>query len=107
MSFLRDMVPVIFFFLILDTITTVMALQVGREGNPILAWGIYTYGLIFLILVKILAIPAFYICYRLQHSRVAWNVSRYTVAFIGLIVSVSNVWVYVYSVSLFQLAGVV
>jgi hypothetical protein len=107
MSFLRDMLPIIFFFFILDTLTTILALQVGREANPLIAWGIYTYGLVFLVIIKVLAVPAFYACYRLHNSRIAWNISRYSVAAVGLIVSVSNVWVYVYGISFFQLAGVV
>lgn len=107
MSFLRDMLPVIFFFLILDTASTILALQVGREGNPIIAWGIAQYGLLFLAVVKVLSIPAFYLCYRLHNSRVAWNISRYSVAAMGLVITLSNMWVYVYGISLFQLAGVV
>jgi hypothetical protein len=106
MAFLRDMLPVIFFFLILDTASTILALQVGYEGNPVMSWGITEYGIIYLIIVKVLAIPAFYACYRLQKSRIAWNISRFSVAALGLVISVSNMLVYAYGISLFQWAGV-
>lgn len=93
--------------IVLDTVTTIIALPVGHEVNPVIAWGLANYGISFLIALKLASIPGFYLCYlALKNHRAAWDFSRYGVAGLGLVASASNMWVYVYGVSLFQLAGV-
>ncbi|WMW24363.1 DUF5658 family protein [Methanolobus sediminis] len=107
MSFLRDMLPVFLFFIVLDTLTTIASLPIGYEGNPIISWGLANFGYGFLIALKLVSILLFYICYvSVKQYRFAWNVSRYGASVIGLIASVSNMWVFFYGQNLFQAAGV-
>jgi len=108
MSFIRDMLPVFLFLIIADTITTIIALPAGYETNPVLSWGMANYGFSFLIGLKLVSIPGFYLCYlALKNHRTAWDFSRFGVAGLGVVASVSNMCVYFCGVSIPQYFGVV
>ncbi|MDY0385797.1 MAG: DUF5658 family protein [Methanolobus sp.] len=91
MTFLKDIIPVLLLYVLGDTITTVYALQTGYfyEGNPILFRIFETYGYISLIPLKIAFMFLLYHVYR-NANRYYWNITRYSVSFIGLLATLSN-----------------
>ncbi|WP_342306290.1 DUF5658 family protein [Methanolobus sp. ZRKC5] len=91
MTFLKDIIPVLLLYVLGDTITTVYALQTGYfyEGNPILYEIFMTYGYISLIPLKIGFMFLLYHVYR-NANRYYWNITRYSVSFIGLLATLSN-----------------
>ena len=91
MTFLKDIRHVLLFYVLGDTITTIYALQTGYfyEGNPILFRIFATYGYISLIPLKIAFMFLLYHVYR-NANRYFWNITRYSVSFIGLLATLSN-----------------
>ncbi|WP_321429001.1 DUF5658 family protein [uncultured Methanolobus sp.] len=91
MSFVKDMWSVLLLYFIGDTLTTLYALQTGNfyEGNPILSNIFHTYGFTSLIPLKIGFLFVMYHVYN-NADRYYWNITRYSVACIGLIATLSN-----------------
>jgi hypothetical protein len=89
--FLKDIRPVLLLFIIGDTFTTIYALQSGMfyEGNPILYTIFNTYGYLSLIPLKLCYLFPLYRVYK-KADRFYWNITRHSVACIGLIATVCN-----------------
>ncbi|WMW24517.1 DUF5658 family protein [Methanolobus sediminis] len=91
MSFLKDMKAVLLLYVLGDTFTTIYALKTGHfyEFNPVLSNIFHTYGFTSLILLKIAILLVMYHVYK-NADRYYWNITRYSVAFIGLLTTLSN-----------------
>ncbi|MEZ5334508.1 MAG: DUF5658 family protein [Methanolobus sp.] len=91
MSFLKDLKPVLLLYILGDTLTTLYALQTGYfyEGNPVLSWIFMTFGYNSLILLKLSFLFILYHVYK-NADRIYWNITRYSVACIGLLATTSN-----------------
>jgi hypothetical protein len=91
MSFVKDMWSVLLLYFIGDTLTTLYALQTGNfyEGNPILSNIFQSYGFASLIPLKIGFLFVMYHVYN-NADRYYWNITRYSVAGIGLLATLSN-----------------
>jgi uncharacterized membrane protein len=91
MSFLKDIKPVLLLYVLGDTITTLYALHTGNfyEGNPLLSNIFHTYGFTSLIPLKIAFLFLMYHVYK-NADRYYWNITRYSVACIGLLATLSN-----------------
>ncbi len=98
MTFIKDIIPVLILYVLGDTITTVYALQTGYfyEGNPILFEIFTTYGYISLIPLKIAFMFLLYHVYR-NANRYYWNITRYSVSFIGFLATLSNTLAVIHS----------
>ncbi|WP_406656742.1 DUF5658 family protein [Methanolobus sp. ZRKC2] len=98
MSFLEDIKPVLLLYVVGDTLTTLYALQTGMfyEGNPVLSRIFSMYGYTALIPLKIGFMFVLYHVYR-NAGRYYWNITRYAVTGIGLLATVSNMAVVLYS----------
>lgn len=93
MSFLKDLKLVMLLFIIGDTLTTLYALHTGYfyEGNPVLSRLFATFGYNSLIFLKLSFLFILYHVYR-NSDRFYWNVTRHSVACIGLLATASNMF---------------
>ncbi|WMW23981.1 DUF5658 family protein [Methanolobus sediminis] len=91
MSFIKDIKHVLLLYVIGDTLTTLYALKTGNfyEGNPILSSIFGMYGATSLISLKIGFMFLLYHVYN-NADRYYWNITRHTVACIGLLATASN-----------------
>ncbi|MBP1908847.1 DUF5658 family protein [Methanolobus bombayensis] len=91
MSFMKDMWFVLLLYVLGDTITTIYALSTGNfyEGNPFLSDIFHAYGFASLIPLKIGFLFVMYHVYK-NADRYYWNITRHSVACIGLLATLSN-----------------
>ena len=101
-SFLYEVRHIIFFYIIGDLITTQRALRLGAyEANPFLI------SFTTAVVLKLVFLVLLFLVYRsLQQRKLSWDICRHSIAGIGVIATVSNLFVILWGSSLFQLAGV-
>ncbi len=102
-SFLYEVRHIFFFYIIGDLITTQAALRPGAyEANPFLI------SFTTAVVLKLVFLILLFVVYKSLHQRkLSWDICRHSVAGIGVIATVSNLFVILWGSSLFQLAGVV
>ncbi|ETA67406.1 hypothetical protein MettiDRAFT_0830 [Methanolobus tindarius DSM 2278] len=92
MSFLKQIWPVLAFYVLGDLLTTIIAMEMGApELNPFLASGISLYGYPFLILYKLVVLAVLILVYRSCRSTSWWKISRYSLGALGLVLCCNNV----------------
>jgi hypothetical protein len=91
-SFLKQIWPVLAFYVLGDLLTTIIAMEMGApELNPFLAGGMALYGYPFLILYKLAVLAVLVLVYRSCRSSSWWKVSRYSLGVLGLVLCWNNV----------------
>ena len=98
MTFLHDSRYVIIFFIVLDFLTTYVAINagLGYEGNPVMAHLLESAGFISLLLVKLLFLILFYRVYiecKNKGLDNLWSATRNTIAFMGIVIICNNMFV--------------
>lgn len=97
-SFLQEVKYLILFFVLLDPLTTYVAISGGQgyEGNILLSFLLSSMGVASLLLLKVLFLIPVYCtyltCHQADHARI-WKATNYTVALFGVSLVVNNLLV--------------
>ncbi|AEH60176.1 conserved hypothetical protein [Methanosalsum zhilinae DSM 4017] len=97
-TFLYDSRYVIIFFIVLDFLTTYVAISagLGYEGNPVMAHLLESAGFISLLMVKLLFLILLYRVYiECKNKRLEslWSATRNIIAVMGIVIICNNMFV--------------
>lgn len=107
-SYLYEIRFVILFYVIGDWASTVYALPFGEEYNSVPAMILRDYGIYNLLLVKIgFILLLFYLAPLIKESKFRWALTKHTIEFIGILVTINNLMVVWYGNSLIQALGLI
>lgn len=107
-SYLYDIRFIILFYVIGDWASTLYALPFGTEYNPVPAMILEKYGIYHLLLIKIAFILLlFYVAPVIKTSKGRWTLTKHIIESVGILVTVNNLMVVWYGVSLVETLGLV
>ncbi|WP_094227120.1 hypothetical protein [Methanolobus psychrotolerans] len=108
-EFLMDIKYIILFYVLGDFLTTAQALNYGFEENQFLAMVFQNYGVGSLLILKVFFLAIVYWNYRMlkdsgsRWTCLLWEMSRKSIAIIGLFLVVNNLMVIFMECSLVQI----
>jgi hypothetical protein len=107
-AFLYEVRFIILFYVFGDWASTVYALPLGKESNPIPAMILENYGIYHLLLIKFAFILLlFYAAPLIKVSVRKWAITKHTIESVGILVTVNNLLVVWHGNSLIQALGLI
>ncbi|AKB19489.1 MULTISPECIES: DUF5658 family protein [unclassified Methanosarcina] len=107
-SYLYEIRFIILFYVIGDWVSTFYALPFGTEYNPIPAMILENYGIYHLLLIKIVfVLLLFYVAPLIKTSKERWALTKHIIESVGILVTINNLMVVWYGVSLVETVGLV
>jgi hypothetical protein len=107
-SYLYEIRFIILFYVIGDWASTVYALPLGMEYNPVPAMILENYGIYHLLLVKIgFVFLLFLAAPMLKVSGERWALTKHIIESVGIFVTINNLMVIWYGNSLIQAIGLI
>ena len=107
-AFLYEVRFIILFYVFGDWASTVYALPLGKESNPIPAMILENYGIYHLLLIKFAFILLlFYAAPLIKVSVRKWAITKHTIESVGILVTVNNLMVVWHGNSLIQALGLI
>lgn len=107
-AFLYEVRFIILFYVFGDWASTVYALPLGKESNPIPAMILENYGIYHLLFIKFAFILLlFYAAPLIKVSVRKWAITKHTIESVGILVTVNNLMVVWNGSSLIQALGLI
>lgn len=107
-SYLYEIRYIILFYVVGDWASTVYALPLGTEYNPVPAMILEYYGIYHLLLVKVgFIFLLFYVAPLIKTSSKRWTFTKHIIESVGIFVTANNLMVVWYGNSLIQALGLV
>jgi len=107
-SYLYEIRFIILFYVIGDWASTAYALPFGSEYNLVPAMILDNYGIYHLLLIKIgFILLLFHIAPVIKVSKFKWAITKHTIEFIGVLVTINNLMVIFNNNSLLQALGLI
>jgi hypothetical protein len=107
-SYLYEIRFIILFYVLGDWASTAYAMPFGEEYNSVPAMILENGGIYYLLLVKICFILLlYYIAPSIKVSTFRWALTKHTIEFVGILVTINNLMVVWYGNSIIQAIGLV
>ncbi|HIH75310.1 MAG TPA: hypothetical protein HA306_09175 [Methanosarcina sp.] len=107
-DYLYDIRFIILFYVIGDWASTFYALPFGTEYNPVPAMILENYGIYHLLLIKVaFVLLLFYVSPVIKTSKGRWELTKHIIESVGILVTVNNLMVVWYGISLVETLGLV